>query len=359
MPPMNPDPKGYYARLGIPPGAAGDAITAAFRRRARVVHPDVPGTGDAAAFVALKAAYDVLADPLQRAAYDRSGRPASPPAWMTEPSSTAAPAPRSSRLDLTLSIWVGLLGVATVVVVAVMLRLAGAPEPTAPRHLQAPPAARRLPPAPVRLAGTPNHYVAPGAGSATLWRMAAGIGNRLVPAGRIPPFTVVHALGLIADRGLMAVALAGGEVGYLDAARLVPGDAAAARQAFCTDQAGAPPGNAELLARRGGGGSARLLIRNRGEEPAVVKLRDRNGRTEASVFVAPGMPVTVIGLPDGPWQADVAVGEVWSRACGLFAAGMRAQRLGRIQPGSELTVPAELSDGVAPVDIPDQTFAGD
>ena len=67
---MNADRKAYYALLGVVPGVAAEGITTAFRRRARIVHPDVPGTGDAASFVALKAAYDVLADPSRRAAYD-------------------------------------------------------------------------------------------------------------------------------------------------------------------------------------------------------------------------------------------------------------------------------------------------
>ena len=87
----------------------------------------------------------------------------------------------------------------------------------------------------------------------------------------------------------------------------------------------------------------------------MIKLRDQAGRTEASLFVAPRMNVTVVGLPGGPWQADVAIGELWSRACGLFAAGMRAQRLGVVEPGSELIVPPQL----AATDIPDQAFVRD
>ena len=41
--------------LEVDPAAAPEAITAAYRRKARVLHPDVPGTGDAAAFIRLKA----------------------------------------------------------------------------------------------------------------------------------------------------------------------------------------------------------------------------------------------------------------------------------------------------------------
>lgn len=360
---MNADPKGYYALLGVVPGVAAEAITAAFRRRARVVHPDVPGTGDAASFVALKAAYDVLADPSRRAAYDGSGR--SNPLIARQPAQRAAPPPRFRRVDLPMVVWAAVLGLPAIVAVALMLQLASpelaSPElaspgdrPPLPRPRAAVSPLRAPARPPVRLAGNPTHYVAPGSGPAPLWRPDA-TDRRLLPAGRIAPFTGVHALGLVPEHGLMAVALEGGGIGFVDAARLLPGDAADARQAFCADQAGPPPANAELLARRGAGGTARLVIRNRGEQPAVIKLRDQAGRTEASLFVAPRMNVTVVGLPGGPWQADVAIGELWSRACGLFAAGMRAQRLGVVEPGSELIVPPQL----AATDIPDQAFVRD
>src|ERR1700733_4703314 len=72
MPPplLSRDPEGYYARLGVDPWAGPGTITAAYRGKARLVHPDVPGTGDANAFVELKRAYDVLISPDRRAAYD-------------------------------------------------------------------------------------------------------------------------------------------------------------------------------------------------------------------------------------------------------------------------------------------------
>ena len=47
--PRNPlgspfDPEGYYARLGVQPRSGPEIITAAYRRKARLVHPDVyPG----------------------------------------------------------------------------------------------------------------------------------------------------------------------------------------------------------------------------------------------------------------------------------------------------------------------------
>ncbi len=71
---MNHDPQGFYQRLDLNSTAPADAIHAAYRRKARLLHPDIPVTGSVAAFVALKEAYDVLSDPLRRAAYDRAAR---------------------------------------------------------------------------------------------------------------------------------------------------------------------------------------------------------------------------------------------------------------------------------------------
>ncbi len=68
---MTDDPAGYYARLEVDPTASQEAIAAAFRRKAREVHPDVAGTGNTDAFMRMKASYDVLSDAGRRAAYDR------------------------------------------------------------------------------------------------------------------------------------------------------------------------------------------------------------------------------------------------------------------------------------------------
>ncbi|HEY6433398.1 MAG TPA: J domain-containing protein [Acetobacteraceae bacterium] len=354
---MSLDPNGYYDRLGISPDAGAEEIAIAYRRRARIVHPDVPSTGDAAAFVALKAAYDVLSDPLRRAAYDRSGRKPMP----VRPAIRPAPAVRvpdgGSR---ALPILAALLGAAGIVTFILLARNAHSPTPAVSRPITAsiPPIASLA----VRqhhLVGETTHYVAPGPDAAILW-MKDPANDRLYPAGRVKAFAGVHALGLVPEHGLMAVALDRNEIGFIDAARLVPGDAAAARRAFCADQAGAPPANAELLARHSTSGDARLVIHNAGEQPAVVKLRDPGGRTEVSLYVGPRMNVTVVGLPAGPWHADVAIGELWSRACGLFAAGMRAQRLAAtIAPGGELTVPLDLSAASVAQDISDQAFQRD
>ena len=101
---MKDDPVGYYATLDVHPAATPEAITAAFRRKARMLHPDVAGTGDAAAFIRAKQAYDVLSDAYRRAAYDRSARAAVPVSH--EASLEEEPGPRLPRLsDLPIALW--------------------------------------------------------------------------------------------------------------------------------------------------------------------------------------------------------------------------------------------------------------
>ncbi|MFA7429834.1 MAG: DnaJ domain-containing protein [Rhodospirillaceae bacterium] len=68
------DPRGFYRTLGVVPGATADVIKAAYRRRAKVLHPDRNPRSDARdEFQRLSEAYRTLSDPLARAAYD-SGR---------------------------------------------------------------------------------------------------------------------------------------------------------------------------------------------------------------------------------------------------------------------------------------------
>ena len=72
----------YYAILGLPRGASGTAIRRAFRRLAKVHHPDVSAsTAAAQRFRLLVEAYQVLSDPQRRAVYD-----------VTAPASVAIPA---------------------------------------------------------------------------------------------------------------------------------------------------------------------------------------------------------------------------------------------------------------------------
>ncbi|KAF8672826.1 hypothetical protein HU200_049157 [Digitaria exilis] len=61
----------HYEVLGVGAGASRGEIKAAYRRLAREVHPDASGGRDEG-FIQLHAAYATLADPDERARYDRS-----------------------------------------------------------------------------------------------------------------------------------------------------------------------------------------------------------------------------------------------------------------------------------------------
>nr|GMC93385.1 chaperone protein DnaJ 11, chloroplastic-like [Ipomoea batatas] len=80
-PPLHPEIESpssatsFYEILGIPVGATSEEIKAAYRRLARVCHPDVAGSrrkdasGDE--FMKIHTAYSTLSDPDKRADYDR------------------------------------------------------------------------------------------------------------------------------------------------------------------------------------------------------------------------------------------------------------------------------------------------
>jgi curved DNA-binding protein CbpA len=76
----------YYEVLQVHPRAESEVIRAAYRTLARKYHPDVEG-GSSARMIALNDAWDVLGDPVRRAAYDAArnnsgGRqPAAGSAW--------------------------------------------------------------------------------------------------------------------------------------------------------------------------------------------------------------------------------------------------------------------------------------
>jgi molecular chaperone DnaJ len=62
--------KTYYMILGVSRGETTGGIRAAYRDRARQLHPDIAGDGATRAFQELNEAYGVLSDPSRRRAYN-------------------------------------------------------------------------------------------------------------------------------------------------------------------------------------------------------------------------------------------------------------------------------------------------
>ena len=343
---MTRDPLGHYARLGVTPEATPEELKAAFHAKARRLHPDVPGTGDAAAFVRLKEAYDALSNPLRRAAYHRT--PSVAPAPPPRPPPPSRPPWQNPWLAV-----IGVSGIAGVAALAAMLYAADpgpqkaavaakAPEPSPSPAAPAAPAPPTITAA--ALAGAPDHYVLPGGEPATLWR-GDQAGHALAAAGRLSAYTTVHVPETPAPDGLMPVALAGGAVGYVEATRLMPGDALEARREACADNSGRPPANGEVLAG-GGGGDARATLANASTSPAVVTLIDSAGRGVVRIYLAPRGAVRVAGLAPGPWTAEIAFGELWSRGCSGFVAGSRVLHpAGTLSPGGVLAIGPQAPNG--------------
>jgi curved DNA-binding protein CbpA len=105
--PGGPGPD-LYQLLGVPRGAPREDIAQAWRRRARVEHPD-SRPGDPAApgrFRALAGAWHVLGDPGRRAAYDQAlARGRTPPStsWPPRP----AVVPPVTRMPGSPPLWAG------------------------------------------------------------------------------------------------------------------------------------------------------------------------------------------------------------------------------------------------------------
>jgi hypothetical protein len=415
---MDGDPDGHYAALGLSPGATASDVSAAFRRAAKLLHPDVPVTGDAAAFMRVRSAYGVLGSPLRRAEYDRRAteagaeeaeagfdpwkpdddpwkddhhadvdddwfaedRPMDSAAWSRAAAASPSPLARDDfaypsrgwpwRVGVIVAglLAAGGLSVAVVQRGAAPVRVAVSVPATAPPVPAGPPVPdASVAPPPIDPGLAPDHYVLPAGEPATLWR-DDGAGQFAI-AGRLSAFTSVEARRLVPSRGFVEVRAPGGQSGYVAAGRLAPGNPAEAHRAFCIENAGAPMSSGEILrtppsVAPGTGG--RLEVQNDGDTGAVLKLRDAHGAVGVAVFVGPGDHATIHDVPGGIYRAQVAIGDLWSRRCGRFMAGMRTEMHARPDaigaaaggpPGLLYRLP--LPDGGDWHDIPDAAFATD
>ena len=66
----------YYEVLGVSKSASKDEIKSAYRKQAKVYHPDNKQTGDEVKFKELQEAYDILYDDQKRQTYDQFGHAA-------------------------------------------------------------------------------------------------------------------------------------------------------------------------------------------------------------------------------------------------------------------------------------------
>jgi len=60
----------HYQMLGVSPNASTEQIKEAFRKLARIHHPDIAGAASHDKFIAIHEAYQVLSDPERRRAFD-------------------------------------------------------------------------------------------------------------------------------------------------------------------------------------------------------------------------------------------------------------------------------------------------
>ena len=366
------DPEGHYTRLGLNATATQAAISAAYRAKARLLHPDVPRTGNAAAFLAIKQAYDILSNREKRESYDRKARQAEldaiQPTVFVAPRSYAAPVEPTGVVrffDLPLMAWLGFGAFLSLCMVEVVLHLRAEPQverkeirPNAVTVQPLSPSAHQAVlygPLPARLPGTPNFYVVPAAGPTILWRLDQQH-NTLVPLAQLPLFSSVQVVRLYRQNGLLEVLVSDHQNGFVQIAHLTPGNADAAHRAYCGYNAGPTPADGEVLERHGNGGYT-LQVDNRAVQPAVVKLREATGTVAFAIFLAPGGHADLAGVPSAAYRAEYAIGELWSRACNTFAAGMRARRLDAaytIPDNGHLVVPDD--NGNPASDIPDHVF---
>ncbi|HJS85077.1 MAG TPA: hypothetical protein VJ779_06420, partial [Acetobacteraceae bacterium] len=96
----------------------------------------------------------------------------------------------------------------------------------------------------------------------------------------------------------------------------------------------------------GGGGEARATLANASTSPAVVTLLDAAGHGILRIYLAPRGAARVAGLAPGPWTAEIAFGELWSRGCSAFVAGSRVLRpAGTLSSGGVLAIGPQAPNG--------------
>ena len=351
---MNEDPLGYYSILGVEPNCGQAAIKTAFRNRAKILHPDVSGTGNDTLFQAAKKAYDILQNSETRAQYDGLRRAIS--------NKADTPVIKARRWGLEISLGAAVVTLAIVLIVSlnsnpifpqlqrIQMIQEGASRTggTSGNVGQAntdvtvqPPTVRTQrgeTPAPTYMTtqenacerissgatrGSTMQYVSPDVGSVNRWYWQPGKG--WIKGSLIAPFTNVSVLAHVPETQLVEVCLTTGIKTYIYSHHLLLGGADVARRGYCVFADGSRVKNNEFL-RRSGLGPHQITIRNLGTTPAVAVMRALTGQVSVALYVDAQSTGFIPNFPSGTYRLEFSSGRIWSRKCGQFFDDRRNQR---------------------------------
>jgi preprotein translocase subunit Sec63 len=114
----------YYRILQVHPGAEREVVDAAYRRLAAKYHPDVSHDSNTEERMKqINAAYEVLSDPVRRAAYDAARGVAPSPDTPPQPATTSSQNPIRPWRILLIAMGLILLSVVVVRLGPALLRL--------------------------------------------------------------------------------------------------------------------------------------------------------------------------------------------------------------------------------------------
>lgn len=337
---MNRDVNGLYAILGLDPCASQEAIGAAFRRKAKELHPDVAGTGNAHAFISLRRAYDTLSDPIARTAYARVSQQASKqPAQHGH--ATAGP-PNANRNAKAWFLAFAIILVLSVSSATWLERSRANADLRANRlpNVQASPPSKQVDDLSAQTkrtqpdigglsivsAASPKlqMYYALAAGSPiSVWHKTPQGGY--LQNGFIEPFTNVELLRSFPADHLAEVRFADGSSGYMDPRSIGPGDAMAAKEAYCLYKPGRPLNNQKILSRTGSG-PYKITIENQGSQPAIVVMRSALGRSAITLLINAYNVAYVDQFSSGLYRPEFRFGDNWSQKCGDIFGHRHTQR---------------------------------
>lgn len=141
----------------------------------------------------------------------------------------------------------------------------------------------------------------------------------------VRPFHDFHVLAGWGEGGYRRVVTNYGVIGFVPKALVLPGDGLVDLTERCFPYGPVPLENGEIL-QQTRSGPDRIRVTNGQGLDAVVKLRDRLGRTTLSFYVAARTSVTIRSVPNGKFTVEFATGREFSPGCGYFLSDMAASR---------------------------------